>query len=118
MAMPVAGTWTLTLLAAVAQAQQQCYFGAGAENRGPENLVPCMATGASACCLRGDTCLSGNACFNYPSGNVYQYGCTDITYSDETCPFKCGFNTSKQDIQNNASGCRLTMNSEITMDST
>ncbi|EME42524.1 hypothetical protein DOTSEDRAFT_26109 [Dothistroma septosporum NZE10] len=85
----------LVLLAAVVHGQQQCYFGPGAENRGPDNLIPCMSTGSSACCLQGDTCLSGNACFNYPSGNVYQYGCTDISYSDETCPYKCGFNTTK-----------------------
>jgi hypothetical protein len=86
-------TWAL-LLASLATAQQQCYFDAGAPNRGPANLVPCMNTGQSACCLLGDICLSGNTCWNYDTGNLYQYGCTDITYEDETCPYKCGFNSS------------------------
>ncbi|KAK3049383.1 hypothetical protein LTR09_009302 [Extremus antarcticus] len=77
--------------------QQQCYYGPGAEHRAPAeaNLVPCLETGQSACCLLGDTCLSGNACYNYLTGNTYTYGCTDVNYSDETCPFKCGFNSTK-----------------------
>jgi len=74
-------------------AQQQCYFGPGAANRGPDKLVPCVSDGQSACCLQGDTCLSGNACYNNEIGNVYQYGCTDMTYTDATCPYKCGFST-------------------------
>jgi hypothetical protein len=53
-----------------------------------------MASGQSACCLIGDVCLSGNTCWNFDTGNLYQYGCTDITYEDETCPYKCGSNTS------------------------
>jgi hypothetical protein len=77
-------------------AQQQCYFGPGAENRGPTELVPCMNTGQSACCLLGDICLSGNTCWNYRTGNLYQYGCTDILYEDDSCPYKCGFNTSRR----------------------
>lgn len=76
-----------------AHAQQQCYYGAGAENRGPASLVPCLNTGQSACCLLGDVCLSGNACWNWATGNTYQYGCTDITYQDESRPYKCGFNS-------------------------
>lgn len=75
--------------------QQQCYFGPGAVNRGPTNLVPCLGSGNSACCLLGDICLSGNTCWNYETGDLYQYGCTDISYKDSTCPFKCGFNVSK-----------------------
>jgi hypothetical protein len=74
-------------------AQQECYFGPGASNRGPSNLVPCGSTGISTCCLLGDTCLSGNACFNYATGVTYQYGCSDITYKDPSCPFKCGVDT-------------------------
>lgn len=74
--------------------QQQCYFGPGAVNRGPTNLVPCLGSGNSACCLLGDICLSGNTCWNYETGDLYQYGCTDINYKDSTCPFKCGFNVS------------------------
>jgi hypothetical protein len=86
-------TWTLALIHLVC-AQQQCYFGPGAENRGPTELVPCMNTGQSACCLLGDICLSGNTCWNYDTGNLYQYGCTDIHYEDASCPYKCGFNSS------------------------
>ena len=71
--------------------QQECYFGPGASNRGPSSLVPCLSTGQSACCLLGDTCLSGNTCYNYKTGDLYQYGCTDITYRDATCPYKCGW---------------------------
>lgn len=83
--------WCFLLITAVAMAQQQCYYGPGAQYRGSSDLVPCNSTGSSACCLRGDTCLSGNACYNFDSGNVYQYGCTDIDYKDEACPYKCGF---------------------------
>lgn len=85
--------WLFVLIAPVmlVTGQQQCYFGPGATNRGPSNLVPCNGTGTSACCLLGDTCLSGNTCYNYATGDLYQYGCTDITYKDETCPYKCGW---------------------------
>ena len=85
----------LSALAVLAHAQQQCYFGPGAESRGPSELVPCMASGQSACCLLGDICLSGSTCWNFDTGNLYQYGCTDITYKDETCPYKCGSNSSE-----------------------
>ena len=88
----------LLLVGNFVAAQQQCYFGPGAGNRGPSGLVPCASSGQSACCLLGDTCLSGNACYNNVFGNVYQYGCTDVTYQDETCPYKCGFNTSKRSL--------------------
>jgi hypothetical protein len=74
--------------------QQECYFGPGAQNRGPANLVPCNGTGTSTCCLLGDTCLSGNTCYNYATGDLYQYGCTDIEYKDASCPYKCGFDPS------------------------
>jgi len=85
--------WLSVLLAPIllVSSQQECYFGPGATNRGPSNLVPCNGTGTSACCLLGDTCLSGNTCYDYASGDLYQYGCTDITYKDESCPYKCGF---------------------------
>jgi hypothetical protein len=81
-------------LVRIVTAQQQCYFGPGAQNRGPSELVPCLNTGQSACCLLGDVCLSGNTCWNFVTGNLYQYGCTDISYKDESCPYKCGFNSS------------------------
>ena len=57
-----------------------------------------MNTGQSACCLLGDICLSGNTCWNFDTGNLYQYGCTDVDYTDETCPYKCGFNSSKIEL--------------------
>lgn len=90
--------WALTpllLVAVVVNAQQQCYVGKGAANRGPSNLVPCLDSETSSCCLLGDTCLSGGTCYDYATGDLYQYGCTDIDYEDDSCPFKCGFNTSK-----------------------
>lgn len=74
--------------------QQQCYFGPGADNRGPPELVPCPNDGQSSCCLLGDLCMSGNACWGFETGDTYQYGCTDITYTDDSCPYKCGLNTS------------------------
>jgi len=52
----------LLAFAALVVCQQECYFAAGAANRGPANLVPCEQSGESACCLLGDTCLSGNMC--------------------------------------------------------
>lgn len=97
-------TWAIALLNFVA-AQQQCYFGAGANNRGPTNLVPCMTTGQSACCLLGDICLSGNTCWNFDTGNLYQYGCTDISYKDKSCPYKCGFNSSMMAIHTSHAIC-------------
>lgn len=71
--------------------QQQCYFGPGAENRGPAELVPCSQNGHSSCCLLGDICFPGGVCWNYDTGNTYQYGCTDINYKDGSCPYKCGW---------------------------
>lgn len=95
MAQPLYTYATLVLvLVHLITAQQQCYFGPGAKNRGPSSLVPCLNTGQSACCLLGDVCLSGNTCWNYVTGNLYQYGCTDISYKDKSCPYKCGFNSS------------------------
>lgn len=76
-------------------AQQQCYYGPGAQNRGPADLVPCNATGHSACCLLGSLCLSGNACWDPVTGNTYQHGCTEIAYNLDVCPYKCGFNSEK-----------------------
>lgn len=95
MANLLVASWSVLLLSSITYAQQECYFGPGSEFRGPTNLVPCASTGSSACCLLGDTCLSGNACYNGATGNTYQYGCTDITYTDSTCPYKCGFDPSE-----------------------
>ncbi|KAK5133567.1 hypothetical protein LTR08_007606 [Meristemomyces frigidus] len=94
--LPAVHSWALALLVlfSACNAQQQCYFGPGADGRAPSEVVPCLGSGQSACCLLGDTCLSGNTCYNYATGDLYQYGCTDITYTDSTCPYKCGWNTT------------------------
>ncbi|EME81243.1 uncharacterized protein MYCFIDRAFT_81317 [Pseudocercospora fijiensis CIRAD86] len=86
--------WPVLLLVGAALAQQQCYFSAGAQYRADSQVVPCNGTGASACCRLGDTCLSGNTCYNHDTGNLYQYGCTDIHYEDASCPYKCGLDPS------------------------
>lgn len=114
LAMPI---WLLNLLFAVVLAQQQCYYGPGAQNRGSSDLVPCNSTGSSACCLQGDTCLSGNACYNFETGNVYQYGCTDIDYNDETCPYKCGFDPGTRISSPQCLHTKLMLASQIAMDS-
>jgi len=86
---------TTGLLSTIVSAQNNCYYGPGAGFRGPSNLVACNSSAEfSPCCLSGDTCLTGNACYNYASGNVYQYGCTDLNYEDESCPRKCNFDPS------------------------
>lgn len=92
----LAASATLPLLIAHVAAQQNCYYGPGAGFRGPSELVACNTSSTTlACCLSGDTCLSGNACYNYATGNTYQYGCTDINYEDESCPKKCGWDPAK-----------------------
>ncbi|KAK5107430.1 hypothetical protein LTR62_001291 [Meristemomyces frigidus] len=65
----------LFIFSAQVNAQSQCYY--DVNKRGPSPLIPCAPSGQSTCCLLGDVCLSGNACFNYTTGNTYQYGCTD-----------------------------------------
>ncbi|KXT08372.1 hypothetical protein AC579_2990 [Pseudocercospora musae] len=87
--------WSVLLLFGTALGQQQCYFSAGAQYRAESQVVPCNGTGASTCCLLGDTCLSGNTCYNHATGNLYQYGCTDINYKDGSCPYKCGLDPNK-----------------------
>ncbi|KAF1352552.1 hypothetical protein BDV97DRAFT_293131 [Delphinella strobiligena] len=84
----LSSAWSTLLLVPIVLVigQQQCYFGPGAESRGPAELIPCLDSGPSSCCLLGDTCLSGNTCYNYLTGDLYQYGCTDITYTDSVCP--------------------------------
>ncbi|KAF2423743.1 hypothetical protein EJ08DRAFT_440803 [Tothia fuscella] len=74
-------------------AQQQCYFGPEPMHRGSDRLQPCTGDGLVACCLLGDICYAGNACWNYNTGVLYQYGCTDINYRDASCPYKCGGDT-------------------------
>ena len=82
---------------------QNCYYGPGAKYQASGvDLVPCQNSGNSACCIAGDTCLAGNACFNYDSGVTYQYGCTDITYKDESCPFKCGWSPGQHYLRSHS----------------
>jgi hypothetical protein len=85
--------WYLALHLLLAESQRPCYVGPGLEYRAPAGVVPCVDNDEDvACCLLGDICLSGNTCWNYDTGDLYQYGCTDITYEDSTCPYKCGWN--------------------------
>lgn len=86
---------TFSLAPVLLAAGQKCYVGPNEEYRGKEDLVPCSTDGDSACCLRGDICLSGNACWDAQTGNTYQYGCTDSDYRSEVCPYKCGANSSR-----------------------
>ncbi|KAF7194209.1 hypothetical protein HII31_04446 [Pseudocercospora fuligena] len=85
-------TTALIIALATHSIAQNCYYGPGAAYRAdtPADLVPCNTTAEqSACCRLGDVCLTGNACYNWATGNTYMYGCTDINYEDETCPKKC-----------------------------
>ena len=79
----------LILLLRVATAQNQCYY--AANTRAGSAIIPCGGSSSiSACCQIGDLCLSDSACWN-PTHNVtYLYGCTDPTYTDASCPWKCG----------------------------
>lgn len=97
LAMPTSLFWfILAVLAVLANAQKPCYVGPGLEYRAPSFVVPCVDNDQEvACCSLGDICLSGNTCWNFDTGNLYQYGCTDVTYTDQTCPYKCGWNTSQ-----------------------
>ena len=85
----------LVALTVLAIGQPACYVGPGSRNRALSGVVPCVESGESACCLLGDVCLPGNSCWNYDTGDTYQYGCTDINYADASCPYKCGWNTSR-----------------------
>ncbi|KAF2487551.1 hypothetical protein BDY17DRAFT_13404 [Neohortaea acidophila] len=80
--------------AALTSAQAACYWAAGPQYRLPESagVVPCDENGYSACCKLGDICLAGNACYNFETDDTYQYGCSDPSYKDPSCPFKCDWN--------------------------
>ena len=67
-----------------------CYTSAGM--KGNVDVAPCSDTEQSvACCNLGDICLENNACFNYEYGVTYIYGCTDPSYTDPACPYKCHY---------------------------
>ena len=76
-----------------ADAYSSKYYGPGL--KGPTNLLVCGRNGTSSCCLAGDTCLTGNTCYNYEVGDLYQYGCTDPSYTADSCPYKCGWNYTR-----------------------
>ncbi|KAK5064292.1 hypothetical protein LTR84_000125 [Exophiala bonariae] len=80
---------TSVLFTIGAIAQNDCYYAAG--ERAGSAIVPCgSGDSISSCCQIGDLCLSDSACWN-PTHNVtYLYGCSDPTYSDPSCPWKCG----------------------------
>jgi hypothetical protein len=66
-----------------------CYYAANA--RAASIIIPCSsAPGFSTCCQMGDLCLSNNACWNPQYNITYLYGCTDPSFTDNTCPYKCG----------------------------
>ena len=79
----------LLSLSALSLGQTQCYYAADA--MAGSAFVPCGGIDSySACCQLGDLCLSQNSCWN-PSHNVtYLYGCSDPSYTDASCPWKCG----------------------------
>jgi hypothetical protein len=80
----------LSLYLSVAFAQtNQCFY--AVDERAGSAIVPCASGSAfAACCQIGDICLSDSACWNPQYNVTYLYGCTDPTYSDYTCPYKCG----------------------------
>lgn len=64
----------------------------------PEYIVPCWPSNRMphySCCKIGSKCLKHNACYDGATGVTYQYGCTDATYIDPSCPSKCGLNRQK-----------------------
>jgi hypothetical protein len=66
---------------------QTCYISAGVA--AASFVVPC-GTGTVACCQLGDICLGDSACYNAATGVTYLYGCSDSSYTNAVCPWKCG----------------------------
>ncbi|EGP86609.1 uncharacterized protein MYCGRDRAFT_109999 [Zymoseptoria tritici IPO323] len=98
------------LVATAVLGQQQCYYGPGAQYRGGSNLVPCNTTGTSACCLQGDTCLSGNSCYNVLTGNVYiaasilDFSNAWVCHAPESCG--CEWNPTPDMLVLTPRGCK------------
>lgn len=69
---------------------QTCYY---AKGKSVDSFyVPCAQASESdiySCCGLGHLCLSDNACWDPETNVTYQYGCTDSTYQDKSCPTKC-----------------------------
>jgi len=73
----------------VSAQDNQCFY--AADKRAGSIIVPCNSgPGYASCCQLGDICLSDSACWNAKYNVTYLYGCTDSTYTDYTCPYKCG----------------------------
>jgi len=73
----------------VSAQDNQCFY--AADKRAGSSIVPCSSgPGYASCCQLGDICLSDSACWNAEYNVTYLYGCTDSTYTDYTCPYKCG----------------------------
>lgn len=85
-----------------------CFYSAG--NEADSRYIPCgnAALGNFSCCESQDMCLSNQACYNgrcqcclvvdsievltcHPGGVTYLAGCSDQSYSDDSCPDKGGY---------------------------
>lgn len=66
-----------------------CYYD-NSGNDAPSRYIPCGSSedGHVPCCESQDNCLSSNACYNAQFGVTYLAGCTDKSYSDNSCPSK------------------------------
>jgi hypothetical protein len=82
-------SFAAALLGLVSAQDNQCFY--AANKRAGSIIVPCSSAGRYAsCCQLGDICLSDGACWNPKYNVTYLYGCTDSSYTDYTCPYKCG----------------------------
>lgn len=82
--------------ATLASSPQLCYY--DTNKIAWKDIIPCYASTTQddyACCKAGDKYLRHNACFSLDTGVTYQYGCTDSTFRDASCPQKCGLDTEK-----------------------
>ncbi|KAF2734988.1 hypothetical protein EJ04DRAFT_226903 [Polyplosphaeria fusca] len=82
----------LLALTAIA-GEQRCYY--DKDKLAGDYIIPCYGgeSSAYACCKQGNKCLEDGACYDQDTGVTYQYGCTDSSYKDPSCPKKCGLNT-------------------------
>jgi hypothetical protein len=88
--------WINFINTAIARTPQQCYY--DANKPAADDILPCYPSTFSShytCCKAGDKCLEDKACYDLDTGNTYQYGCTDSTFTDPHCPQKCELDTEK-----------------------
>ncbi|KAF2708866.1 hypothetical protein K504DRAFT_290526 [Pleomassaria siparia CBS 279.74] len=86
----------LARVAASVADTQRCFY--DKDQLAPDYIIPCYTGWGNAhfsCCKVGNKCLEHNACYDSDTGNTYQYGCTDETYQDPSCPQKCDLDRSK-----------------------